>query len=85
MYLAHWQLQLSDNHVPQPVIPEMIESCKAAIELNPDWHKVWHIWAVVNYRVSLPFCVPWHFAEGRPFLRRPTEGGVALDLDRRRR
>jgi len=48
--LAHWQLQLGDNVIDAKSIPMMLESCKAAIDANPDWHKVWHIWAVINYR-----------------------------------
>uniref|UniRef100_A0A6B2KWQ4 non-specific serine/threonine protein kinase n=1 Tax=Arcella intermedia TaxID=1963864 RepID=A0A6B2KWQ4_9EUKA len=49
--LAQWQLYLNDSSLNETVIPSMIQSCKLAIELDGDWHKAWHTWAIINYRV----------------------------------
>jgi FKBP12-rapamycin complex-associated protein len=47
--LAHWNLELHEQDLDEAIIPAMIETSKQAIEHDPDWHKAWRTWAVINY------------------------------------
>eukprot|EP01125_Pyxidicula_operculata_P006159 TRINITY_DN2146_c0_g2_i1.p1 TRINITY_DN2146_c0_g2~~TRINITY_DN2146_c0_g2_i1.p1 ORF type:complete len:2397 (-),score=492.72 TRINITY_DN2146_c0_g2_i1:292-6513(-) len=48
--LASWQLELHDS-LDESIIPSMVEACDSALGLTPDWHKAWHTWAILHYRI----------------------------------
>lgn len=49
--LGEWQSQLQEDW-SSPAVAEILESYKLSSELDPDWYKAWHAWALANSKVA---------------------------------
>ncbi|EGG15157.1 protein kinase [Cavenderia fasciculata] len=48
--LGEWQSALGDV-LNEASIPQIIASFKSATEMDPNWYKAWHSWALINFEV----------------------------------
>jgi hypothetical protein len=51
LFLCQLLILQSHNELSEPVIQSLLSNCKAAMQCDEKWYKVWHVWAIVNYRV----------------------------------
>lgn len=52
--LCEWDLQ-SHNELNETIISSLLSNCKAAMQCDEKWFKVWHVWAIVNYRILVHY------------------------------
>ncbi|EGG01362.1 uncharacterized protein MELLADRAFT_117828 [Melampsora larici-populina 98AG31] len=49
--LGEWQSQLQEDWSSSAVV-DILESYKLSSELDPEWYKAWHAWALANSKVA---------------------------------
>ncbi|KAI8458016.1 atypical/PIKK/FRAP protein kinase [Phakopsora pachyrhizi] len=49
--LGEWQSQLQEDW-SSPAVVDILESYRLSTELDPEWYKAWHAWALVNSKVA---------------------------------
>ncbi|MBW0475655.1 hypothetical protein O181_015370 [Austropuccinia psidii MF-1] len=49
--LGEWQSQLQEDW-SSPAVADILESYKLSSELDPEWYKAWHAWALANSKVA---------------------------------
>ncbi|KAI9604455.1 hypothetical protein KEM48_000690 [Puccinia striiformis f. sp. tritici PST-130] len=49
--LGEWQSQLQEDW-SSPAVSDILESYKLSSELDPEWYKAWHAWALANSKVA---------------------------------